>query len=239
MSQVTSDFKYAALTPSAECVPHSSLVHMFQTVGQRFRWNGVEFCGAVDDNGEWLLDCTRCLESLEKSVALARPLVLLGTAFNFVHLIDLLTAKGISHRLPVGSRIMETGGYKGRSREVPKSELHLQLSERLGVPSSHIVCEYGMSEISSQAYDLVAGESPKASRTFRFPPWTRVRIVSPESGHEVSIGEIGLIQIFDLANVRSVMAIQTEDLGIRRNDGFELIGRARTSEPRGCSLMSV
>jgi hypothetical protein len=66
-----------------------------------------------------------------------------------------------------------------------------------------------------------------------------VRIVSPETGAEVAEGESGLIQVFDLANVWSVMAIQTEDIGIRRGLGFELVGRATAAEPRGCSLLSV
>jgi hypothetical protein len=66
-----------------------------------------------------------------------------------------------------------------------------------------------------------------------------VQIISPETGREVADGETGLIRIFDLANVFSVMAIQTEDLGIRHGDGFELIGRAALAEARGCSLMTV
>jgi hypothetical protein len=67
----------------------------------------------------------------------------------------------------------------------------------------------------------------------------RVQIISPETGNEVADGETGLIRVFDLASVFSVMAIQTEDLGTRRGDGFELIGRATLAEPRGCSLMSI
>ena len=66
-----------------------------------------------------------------------------------------------------------------------------------------------------------------------------MQIISPETGREVAEGETGLIRVFDLANVFSVMAIQTEDLGVRRGDGFELIGRTQLAEPRGCSLMSV
>jgi hypothetical protein len=100
-----------------------------------------------------------------------------------------------------------------------------------------------MSELSSQAYDLNAQglttNVQGARRVFHFPPWVRVQIVSPEMGREVGEGETGLIRIFDLANVRSVLAIQTEDLGVRRGHGFELIGRAAMSEPRGCSLMSL
>ena len=74
---------------------------------------------------------------------------------------------------------------------------------------------------------------------FHFPPWCRSQVISPETGREVADGETGLLRIFDLANVRSVLAIQTEDLGVRRGEGFELIGRAAQSEPRGCSLMSL
>jgi len=66
-----------------------------------------------------------------------------------------------------------------------------------------------------------------------------VQIVSPETGGEVSDGETGLIRVFDLANVYSVMAIQTEDLGTRSGDGFALAGRAALAAPRGCSLMAV
>ena len=78
-----------------------------------------------------------------------------------------------------------------------------------------------------------------ASRSFRFPPWARAQIISPETGREVAPGETGLIRVFDLANVFSVMGIQTEDVGIRRGAGFELIGRAARAEPRGCSLMAA
>ena len=167
---------------------------------------------------------------------------------------------------------METGGYKNRSRAMPKTELHTLITERLGVPPENIICEYGMSELSSQAYDTKlerrsptrrvgvhasacrpnklrlelqqhrAGSETGAllgSRHFRFPPWARAQIVSPETGREVADGETGLIRIFDLANVFSVMAIQTEDLGVRHGEGFELIGRAQLAEPRGCSLMTA
>jgi len=108
-----------------------------------------------------------------------------------------------------------------------------------------------MSELSSQAYAVVGGQrqatrdaalsgySSSVPCHFHFPPWARVQIVSPETGREVAEGETGLIRVFDLANVFSVAAVQTEDLGIRRGDGFELIGRAQLAEPRGCSLMSA
>jgi hypothetical protein len=158
-------------------------------------------------------------------------LFLLGTAFSFVHLLDFLAEKNLRLTLPPGSRVLETGGYKNRSRSLPKTELHALITKRLGVPASHIICEYGMSELSSQAYAV--------NGAFHFPPWAQVQIISPETGREVADGETGLIRVFDLANVFSVAAIQTEDLAVRRGEGFELIGRARLAEQRGCSLMTA
>jgi hypothetical protein len=136
---------------------------------------------------------------------------------------------------------METGGYKNRSRALPKAELHTLITKHLGVSRENILCEYGMSELSSQAYDcgIHLPFSILDPRVFNFPPWARVQIISPETGCEVADGETGIIRIFDLANVFSVAAIQTEDLGVRRGDGFELIGRAQLAEPRGCSLMTA
>jgi hypothetical protein len=157
----------------------------------------------------------------------------------------------LQFQLPENSRVMETGGYKNRSRSMPKSELHLLITKFLGVSRENIICEYGMSELSSQAYSVTGDEwqvtsentsthhSSLITHHFSFPPWARAQIISPETGREVADDETGLIRIFDLANVFSVAAIQTEDLGIRRGDGFELIGRAQLAEPRGCSLMTA
>lgn len=78
-----------------------------------------------------------------------------------------------------------------------------------------------------------------AGRVFHFPPWARAMVVSPEDGMEVGEGDTGLLRVVDLANVRSVLAVQTEDLAVRRGDGFELIGRAVGAEARGCSLRAA
>ncbi len=231
---------FALLTPPPAQVPHSSLVHMFGTVRREFGAPASAFVGQPDDAGTWALNFDTTLAGLRGAIESKYPLLLLGTAFSFVHLLDFLAEQNLRFRLPAGSRVMETGGYKGRSRVVPKAELHTLITQKLGIPQSHIICEYGMSELSSQAYDFQIGiSSPpsRAPRHFHFPPWVRVQIISPETNREVAEGETGLIRIFDLANVFSVLAIQTEDLGSRRDDGFELIGRAELAEPRGCSLM--
>ena len=246
------DLRLLCLTPPPLQVPHSSLVRMFETVRQKMGVAASAFCGQLGDDGAWTLDFNATLAALESSRITRHPSLLLGTAFAFVHLLDFLAEKNLTLQLPPGSRVLETGGYKNRSRTLPKAELHALITERLGVPRENIVCEYGMSELSSQAYAGVTSDeccvrtegrppvhASLVTRHFHFPPWTRAQIISPETGREVAEGETGLIRIFDLANVFSVAAIQTEDLGVRRGDGFELIGRAQLAEPRGCSLMTA
>ena len=226
-----------SLTPSPADAPNSSLVHMFGAIERAHGLHGSIFAGRIGSEGEWDLD----FEAIQQFLAEhSRDDVLLaGTAFNCVQLIDYLKERGIHYRLSEGSRIIETGGYKGRSRVVPKSELYSMMCEYLNVPDSSIVSEYGMSELSSQAYDRAVSDA-KDERAYRFPPWARVQIVSPENGRPIPAGQSGLIRVFDLANVWSVMAIQTEDVGVERADGgFELLGRNAIAEPRGCSLMTA
>jgi len=262
------------LTPQGSLAPHSSLVHMFETLFREFGNDASTFLGGIDPDGAWSLEASRVIKKLQAAIDRDEPVIIMGTAFNFVHLLDQLSEQGKTLQLPAGSRVLETGGYKGRSRVVPKSELHQLIDRHLGIEIRDIICEYGMSELSSQAYDRAVNvnseslsenvrqttclpvpvascrleqgaEMPrepsgwKPDPQFRFPPWARVRIVSSETGREVEDGQTGLIRVYDLANVRSVLAVQTEDLGIRRGDGFELLGRAVTAESRGCSLMVV
>jgi hypothetical protein len=220
------------LTPNPVAAPRSSLVHMLEIVRQKFRLSESVFTGKLSADDSWTLDFAATIQVLKVAPATGKTLTLLGTAFSFVHLLDFLAENSLHFQLPAGSRVMETGGYKNRSRTLPKAELHALIAKRLGVPRENIVCEYGMSELSSQAYAVADG-------SFQFPPWARAQIISPETSREVGDGETGLIRVFDLANVFSVAAIQTEDLAIRRGDGFELIGRAELAEPRGCSLMTA
>ena len=230
------------LTPPPAQARRSSLIHMFETVRQRLNLPGSAFLGSLASDGAWNLDFTGILRQLNTAVQTGQPVTLLGTAFSFVHLLDHLAENNLRFTLPAGSRVMETGGYKNRSRTMPKKELHALITDRLGLARAGIICEYGMSELSSQAYDSVADHPPSSilhPRLFRFPPWARVRFISPETGAEVAEGETGLIRIHDLANVFSVAALQTEDLGVRRAKGFELLGRATAAEPRGCSLLSA
>ena len=101
--------------------------------------------------------------------------------------------------LPRGSRLLETGGFKGRSREIPKPELYAQLARTFGVPDRAIWNEYGMSELSSQAY------AHGTAGLHATPPWARVLVVDPATGREVPVGREGLVRWIDLANVDSVL----------------------------------
>ena len=241
------DCRLVSLTPPANQVPHSSLVHMFDFARQKMGADESAFVGRVGADGVWTVDFEAALAALTRTDG--KPLLVVGTAFSFVHLLDELVARNLRLKLPAESIVLETGGYKGRSRSMPKAELHALITDRLGVASANIVCEYGMSELSSQAYDRGAWcvvrdtDSSRTThhvpRTFHFPPWARARVISTETGREVSDGESGILSIVDLANVFSAMAIQTEDLAVRRGDGFELLGRAAMAEPRGCSLTAA
>ena len=141
----------------------------------------------MDADGSWALDFDATLAALNSALDTRHSSLLLGTAFSFVHLLDYLVEKNLSFRLPPGSRVMETGGYKNRSRTMPKAELHQLITERLGIPSSHIICEYGMSELSSQAYDSrpsilafsvsLLGRGCKSSRPKPVARWRTARPV--------------------------------------------------------------
>jgi len=243
------------LMPSPAGAPHSSLVYMCETIRRRLGRGPEVFVARAGPGGAWVLDAGAAWSSLGRWAVTGRPVMILATAFTLVHLLE---AKGFESQrvaLPPGSRVMETGGYKGRSRELSPVELRAALEERLGVPAAVVVGEYGMCELSSQAYDGVwaggnwgsgrAGESVSGARDtgrirvrpwFRFPPWVRIRVVDPETGADVADGQVGLLRVYDLANVGSVLAVQTEDLVEKVRDGFRFRGRAAGAGPRGCSL---
>jgi len=217
-----SGYRFIHLTPSPEKAPHSSLVHMLDTVSTSPR----HFAAIATPDG-WQTDA----EIVNQCIDDKMPVCLAGPAFAFVQWFDQLS--GPIH-LPDQSVVMETGGYKGRTRELAKDELHEWIQKMLGVPRNRIVSEYGMCELSSQAYDLQAGSQNE--RLLRFPHWARALTIDPESGQRASNGSVGLLRVVDLANVRSVCCVQTQDLAIEHEDGFELMGRDSETESRGCSL---
>lgn len=215
---------FRVLTPSFLDVPTSSLFYMFQRVVE---WYGTEGSAFYFHNNE--VDSERLTRDLLQDIEKNRPIVLLGTAFSFVNLCDYLQQNKITLKLPNESRLLETGGLKGRVRTVSRDDLYALFRTQLGLPLTHCFSEYGMTELSSQCY------SKANSHVFMSPHWMQTRIINPDSGEEADVGETGLVQFFDLANHTAVSAITTSDLAIKHREGFELIGRAPKAVLRGCS----
>lgn len=217
--------RLVVLAAHPDDAPDSSLSYM---LGRFAEWFG-------DGDARWVWSDGLALEALTQALRDATgPVALLGTSFAFVHAEDALGDARFA--LPVGSRVMQTGGFKGRSREVAPDALRAQIAARYGVPESHVVAEYGMTELSSQMYERTlrdAIEGRAAERRYWVPGWVRVRAVDPDTLRPVD-GQ-GVLRIDDAANLDSVSAIQTSDLA-RVHDGLTLIGRAPGATPRGCSL---
>jgi hypothetical protein len=216
--------RYFNLVPDPGERPSSSLGYMMRHVGElrgdgRSAWylRGDELLFASFQTG------------LLAAVAERQPVCISATAFALVHLLDAMEHSGARFVLPSGSRIVETGGFKGRARIVDKAELYDRIAEGFGISPEAIVAEYGMTELTSQYYD------DTATRRKVGPPWLRARVVGPDRT-TLANGSIGALLHVDLANRSSCLAIQTEDLGIAYDDGFVLLGRDQDAPPRGCSL---
>jgi hypothetical protein len=154
------------------------------------------------------------------------PVTLFGPALAFLNLLEEIS----DLPLPPGSIVMETGGFKGMDREIGKGDLYARLSRCFRIEVDFIWNEYGMTELSSQFYSRGVGQPHFA------PPWLRFLIINPTTNSEASPGEVGLLRIFDVANLWSVLAVQTQDLAVAQpGGGFRLLGRDPAALPRGCS----
>jgi len=230
-----------SLIPPAAEIPDSSLSHMVSVVVERLGAPGSAFHASVARG----IDEAALERALDDFVAAGQPVCLLGTSLAFVHWLESLGRRGRRFRLPDGSRLMDTGGFKGHERQIAEGELRGAYEERLGIGADHCVNEYGMTEMLSQFYDTVLrdrvrGAAPAgrdgAPRRKGGPPWVRTVVVDPETLEPLPPGETGLLRHYDLANLGSVIGIQTEDLGREVEGGFLLLGRAAGATPRGCSI---
>ncbi len=228
-----------ALMPSAHGLPDSSLSFMMERVIDAFGDNASLFAVApqADASADLGLKLDAIRAFLDRATASDQPVVVCGTAFAFVHLFD--ATKGEAWALPPDSRVMETGGFKGKSREVSRETLYAIIEERLGVGPEYIISEYSMTELSSQAYANTLPQRRDASSLgLMTAPWARIEVVDPVSFEILSEpGSVGLVRWFDLANTQSVTTIQTADRGrIDAGGGLVLLGRQPDSDLRGCSL---
>ncbi|NUP08776.1 MAG: acyl-protein synthetase [Polyangiaceae bacterium] len=181
------------------------------------------------------VDIARLDRALANAARAGEPVLVMGTAFAYVHALDGLDDRQTA--LPRGSRAMLTGGFKGRSREVPEDELRAGLARAFGLAERAVVGEYGMTELSSQLYETSLVEQAASMRTYRPPAWVRVNAVDPETLAMLPRGTEGIARIVDLANVDSSIAIQTQDrVVVEPNGDVRLFGRLPGAPPRGCSL---
>ena len=209
-------YRIMALLPSYLERGNSSLVQMAKIWMDHFGLPG---------SGFYLNNFKALEQAILEGKDAGEPIILLGVSFA---LLDFAASYPLS--VPSDSIIIETGGMKGRRKEITRKELH----EALGAAfqQEQIYSEYGMTELLSQAYSVKSGR-------FKCPPWMKVEIGDIHlPTHKLPFGQSGRILITDLANIHSCAFIATEDLGIAYEDGsFEVLGRIDQSELRGCSLM--
>ncbi len=215
--------RWLSLIPSAQALPDSSLSHMVTTLAGRLAAH-TTWAAGLDG-----LDAALAWAALDEAAHAREPVALLATSFALVQLLD--AAPGRRVRLAAGSRAMLTGGFKGRSRTLEPTALLALAAKRLGLPGEAVADEYGMTELTSQAYAARAGEPLVA------PPWLRLRVVDPASHEELSPGHEGLVAFFDLLNLDNVSPLVTSDLGVLgAAGGLTLRGRVAGAPARGCSL---
>ncbi|MGK7313100.1 MAG: long-chain fatty acid--CoA ligase [Candidatus Longimicrobiales bacterium M2_2A_002] len=227
-----------SLMPPARALPDSSLAFMISDVMAAFGAPGSRALADADGLDYGALD-----EAVARAVDASDVVMLLGTSSAFIHWLDRMAEAGRSFPLPSGSRLMDTGGYKGRGRRLEPAELRAVYGARLGLEPWACVNEYGMTELLSQYYDIglrarLAGDgpAPEVVGVKRGPGWLRSVAVDPETLDPLPAGETGLLRHVDLANLNSVAAVQTEDLGRVANGAVVLEGRAAGAPPRGCSI---
>ncbi len=209
------DYTILSLLPSYLEQKNSSLVYM---INDLINQSKNKDSGFFLHNHNELINKLIALDSKEKKV------LLIGVSYA---LLDLIEKQEFSLN---NTFVMETGGMKGRRKELIKSELHALLKKGFGI--STIYSEYGMTELLSQAYSLGKG-------LYQTPPWMKILIREVEDPFTLlPKGKSGGINIVDLANINSCSFIATQDLGkIHSNEQFEILGRFDHSDIRGCNLM--
>jgi hypothetical protein len=211
------DYTILALLPSYLEREGSSLIHMVDDLIQ---------LSNQPESGFYLNNYDELIEKLIHLDQSGQNVILIGVTYALLDLIE-------KHTFQLENTIiMETGGMKGKRKEMIREELHHQLCNGFGVKSIH--SEYGMTELLSQAYSLGEG-------IFECPSWMRVLVRDTEDALSyIREGKTGGISVIDLANINSCSFIATQDLGkIYSNSSFEVLGRFDHSDIRGCNLMVI
>ena len=213
------EFVVLALLPSYLERSGSSLVYM---VDKLIRASGSS------ESGFYLDQLPQLLTQIQKLERTKKKYILLGVTYALLDLAELALGQDFP-ALQYGV-VMETGGMKGKRKELLKEEIHTSLKKSFGLKTIH--SEYGMTELLSQAYS-------KADGVFTCPPWMRVLIRDTNDPFKIlETGKTGGINIIDLANIHSCSFIATQDLGkLYPDNSFELLGRFDNSDIRGCNLL--
>lgn len=226
--KTTDRIRIGVLFPTEADMPNSSLSHYLALA---FREFGTETSSYfVDDKG---LQTDQLIEEMEQAERTGEPFMLLGATYSFVHLLEELQTRGKSFKLVKGSRILDTGGFKNKSKELALDDFYQQISDCFGVDRADCLNMYGMTELSTQLYDSGNSYVPSVKSG---PYWIRTRVINPLTGEDVARGERGVLVHCDLANFNSVTTILTEDMGIEKEGGFLLLGRVQGTEAKGCSI---
>lgn len=208
------DYTILALLPSYLEREGSSLVYMVDHLID---------ASHNPDSGFYLYDMESLIGKLKFLEERGQKTLLIGVSYA---LLDLIEYKDFDLKHTI---IMETGGMKGKRKEMIKEELHAVLKKGFGVNNIH--SEYGMTELLSQAYS-------KGDGIFKCPQWMKILTRDPEDALSYVEGKTGGINVVDLANLYSCSFIATQDLGKVHNDeSFEVMGRFDASDIRGCNLM--
>lgn len=214
---------FIVAAPERATHPSSSLGEMATWLRETHAAGGPpSFLGVGGVDIEGLADALDTLDG--------RPILLLAVTSALLRLVDHGRRGNRRWSLPVGSVVVDTGGCKGYGEELPRTAVLERYHERLDIPPSSVVNEYGMTELCSQLY-------ARGTEPHRPPPWLRTVVCDPATGREQPSGKPGLLRHVDLANVHSVVAVQTEDVGRAVDGGIELLGRAPQAATRGCSLL--
>lgn len=210
------DWCILALLPAYLERANSSLVYMADSL---IRASGHP------DSGFYLYNYGELSQTIQRLEKNGQKTILLGVTFALLDFSEAYPQQ-LEHTI-----VMETGGMKGRGKELTREDLHATLGKRLGIKKIH--AEYGMTELLSQAYSFGNGR-------YQCPPWMKVYVRSEDDPLSVSVKGSGIIQVIDLANIFSCSFIATQDVGTVFEDGtFEISGRLDNSDLRGCSLLIV
>jgi Acyl-protein synthetase, LuxE len=224
-----------AMHPTADRMPESSLSTMITWCIEEFG-DGPTMC-AADRRG---VDLDAALGFLREAESAAAPVCILLTTAAVAAMYQRMRETSAVVRLARGSRMMDTGGPKGQVIPLAPDQVAAFAWSMLAIPADHVINEYGMTELCSQLYDSTplngGGAAGAGERVKIAPPWMRAAAVDPATFARVPEGSVGMLAFFDLANLCSVSAIVTEDLGIAQADRVRVIGRAQAGGPRGCAL---